>query len=63
MDEELQGLDWQKVPKEGMVGHHEALRVLLFFNYLCFCFCVVLLFIDDELCFSFFLTLTTLNID
>jgi hypothetical protein len=22
-------LDWQKVPKEGTVGHHEALRVLL----------------------------------
>jgi len=54
-------LDWQKVPKEGIVGHHEALRVLLFFSYLCFC--VILLFIGDELCFYFFMTLTTLDVD
>jgi hypothetical protein len=54
-------LDWQKVPKEGTVGHHEALRVLLFCSYLCFCF--ILLFVGDELCFSFFMNLTTLDID
>jgi hypothetical protein len=47
------------VPKEGMVGHHEALRVLLFFSS--FYFCVILLFVGDELCFSFFMTLTTLS--
>jgi hypothetical protein len=53
--------DWQKVPKEGTVGHHEALRMLLFFSY--FCFCVILLFVGDELCFSFFMILTTLDVD
>jgi hypothetical protein len=43
-------LDWQKVPKQGTIDHHEALKVL-FFICSVFCFYDVLLLANDEFYF------------
>jgi hypothetical protein len=37
--------------------------VLMFFICCVFCFCYVLLFASKGVCFSFFIVVTTLNID
>jgi hypothetical protein len=56
-------LDWQKVPKQWTVGHHEALRALLSFCGVFSIFLCCLLFAGDELCFAVFMEWAALCID
>jgi len=56
-------LDWWKVPKQGTIDHHEALRVFFFFTCCVFYFCDVLLLAGDEFYFSFFMVVMVLDID
>jgi hypothetical protein len=56
-------LNLQRVPKQGTIDHHEALRVLLFFICCVFCFCDVLLLASDEFLFYFFMVVMAINID
>jgi hypothetical protein len=51
------------VPKQWIIGHHEALRVLLSFCYVFFVFLFGLLFVGDEFCFVVFVKWATLGID
>jgi hypothetical protein len=56
-------LDWWRVPKQGTIDHHEALRVLLFIICCVFCFCDVLLLVGDEFYSYFFMVVMVIGID
>ncbi len=56
-------LNLWRVPKQGTIDHHEALKVLLFFICCVFCFCDVLLLAGDEFYFYFFMVVIVINID
>jgi hypothetical protein len=55
-------LDWRKVPKQGTIDHHEALKVL-FFICSVFCFSNVLLLVGDEFYFYFFMVVMAIDVD